>query len=188
MSGVAQHQKTVLLTGTAILAALVVIFDYALKFSGLKIPFPWMPMLKFDFTGIPIALSLFLYGLPSAVTTSIVAGVAIFARSGEPIGASTKLIAELTTVLGLALGVNLATRAGLSEGLSKLSSLFTGLAARVLAMSAVNMIVLPGYYGVPYNVSLGMLPLIGAFNAMQGSITILLGYFLYEAYTKRVPS
>ena len=27
------------LTGTSILAALVIVFDYALKYSGLKIPF-----------------------------------------------------------------------------------------------------------------------------------------------------
>ena len=65
---------TARLTGTAILAALVLVFDYTLKYSGLKIPFPWFPDLKFDFTGVPIALSLLMYGLPSATTTSVAPG------------------------------------------------------------------------------------------------------------------
>jgi len=34
---------TARLTGTAILAALVLVFDYTLKYSGRKIPFPWVP-------------------------------------------------------------------------------------------------------------------------------------------------
>jgi hypothetical protein len=78
-----EKNRTVELTGTAILAALVIIFDYSLKYSGLKIPFPWYPNLKFDFTGIPIALSLFLYGFSSSIFTSFVAGVGIVARSGN---------------------------------------------------------------------------------------------------------
>ena len=70
------------LTGTATLAAMVIVFDYTLKYSGLKIPFPWMPFLKFDFTGVPIVVALLLYGLPSATTTSLVASLGIIARSG----------------------------------------------------------------------------------------------------------
>ena len=76
------------------LAALVVVFDYTLKFSGLKIPFPWLPFLKFDFTGVPITLSLLLYGLSSGATTSILACLAILVRSGDLVGATMKAIAE----------------------------------------------------------------------------------------------
>jgi len=65
--------KTAKLTGTAILAALVIIFDYSLKFSGLKIPFPWMPFLKFDFTGVPIVVSFLLFGTSSSAITSTIA-------------------------------------------------------------------------------------------------------------------
>jgi riboflavin transporter FmnP len=46
------------LAGTAVLAALVVVFDYTLKYANLKIVFPWLIYLKFDFTGVPIVLSL----------------------------------------------------------------------------------------------------------------------------------
>jgi len=49
--------NTTTLAGTATLSALVVILDYALKYSNLKIPFPLLPYLRFDFTGIPVIIS-----------------------------------------------------------------------------------------------------------------------------------
>jgi riboflavin transporter FmnP len=100
-------RDTVRLVGTAILAAMVIVFDYTLKYSGLKIPFPWMPFLKFDFTGVPIMISLFMFGLPSAVSTSLAALLGIIARSGELVGATSKALAELSTALGIAAGLRL---------------------------------------------------------------------------------
>ena len=173
------------LTGTALLAALVVVIDYALKFSGLKIPFPWMPTLKFDFTGIPITLSLLMYGLPSALTTSVVAFVAIIARSGDVIGASMKFTAEFSTVLGLALGFKLTGK--IIPWLQKGLGLSMGLLFRVAAMSLANIIILPAFYGIPESVAYGMLPLIAVFNVAQGTITVLLGIFLDKAVKKRFP-
>lgn len=168
------------LTGTAILAALVVVFDYGLKFSGLKIPFPWLPMLKFDFTGVPIALSLLLYGLSSGATTSAVASLAILARSGDLVGATMKAIAEFSTVSGIAIGLRLPIRWRM------VLSVIVSVALRIATQSITNLIVLPVYYGMPYNVVVGLLPMIGVFNAIQGTITVLLGYLLYEAYVRRV--
>lgn len=172
------------LTGTALLAALVIVFDYALKFSGLKIPFPWMPMLKFDFTGVPIALSLFMYGLPSALTTSLVAFVGIVARSGDMLSAAMKFAAEFSTVLGLALGIMLAGR--FSDRVRKGSGLTLGIVFRVVAMSVANIFVLP-LYG-PREDVYSLLPYIAAFNVASGAITILLGAFLYEAIKRRFPT
>ena len=172
------------LTGTALLAALTIVLDYALKFSGLKIPFPWMPTLKFDFTGIPIALSLLMYGLPSALTTSMVAFVAILARSGDVVGASMKFVAEFSTVLGLAIGIRLAGRLG--PRLSRASGSTTGVVFRVAAMSLANLAVLPAFYGIPGGVAYGMLPLIAIFNVIQGAITILLGIFIHQAIVRRL--
>ena len=177
--------KSSKLTGTALLAALVIVFDYALKFSGLKIPFPWMPTLKFDFTGIPIALSLFMYGPVSALTTSLVAFVGILARSGDVIGASMKFTAEFSTILGLGLGVKAAER--LKPRVQKGAGLALGVAFRVVAMSIANILVLP-LYGYPDPVVYGMLPLIAAFNVVSGAITILLGATLHEAIKRRFPA
>jgi len=171
---------TARLTGTAILAALVVVFDYTLKYSGLKIPFPWMPFLKFDFTGIPIVLALLLYGLSSGTTTSIVAFIAIAARSGDAVGALMKAVAELSTILGIAVGLRLPARYRLA------ASVVGGVALRIAFMSGANLVVLPAYYGMPYNVAVGMLPMLGVFNAIQGGLTVTLGYLLYEAYVRRV--
>jgi riboflavin transporter FmnP len=172
------------LTGTTILSALVIVFDYALRYSGLKIPFPWYPNLRFDFTGVPIALSLFLYGFPSSVTTSLVAGIGIVIRSGNFIAASMKVAAELSTVFGLHLG------SLISKNSSKyrLISWTTSLISRILAMSVVNLFVLPNFYGLPLEATLGLLPFIGVFNAIQGALTIGLGYFLYEAVQSRLPN
>lgn len=178
-------RKSVRLTGTAILAAMVIMFDYTLKYSGLKIPFPWMPFLKFDFTGVPIIVALLLFGFLPAATTSIVASLGIIARSGDLIGGAMKGIAELSTVAGMAMGLLLARRIGQKGYASKGLSLVTGLIFRVIIMSIWNLIVLPAYYGIPYSAAVGMLSLLGLFNAMQGSISILFGHALHEAYTRR---
>ncbi len=181
-------RDTVRLVGTAILAAMVIVFDYTLKYSGLKIPFPWMPFLKFDFTGVPIMISLFMFGLPSAVTTSLAALLGIIARSGELVGATSKAVAELSTALGIAAGLRLTGDRGIGDIITKGASVALGLLSRVVVMSLWNIVVLPNYQGIPYSIVVGLLPMLGVFNAMQGAISALLGYTLYEAYTRRVPS
>jgi riboflavin transporter FmnP len=181
-------RDTVRLVGTAILAAMVIVFDYTLKYSGLKIPFPWMPFLKFDFTGVPIMISLFMFGLPSAVTTSFAALLGIIARSGEIIGATSKAVAELSTALGIAVGMRLIGDRDIKNVIIKGAFATFGLLSRVVVMSLWNIVVLPNYQGIPYNIVVSLLPMLGVFNAMQGAISTLLGYTLYELYTRRVPS
>jgi len=171
--------KAAKLSGTAILAALVVVFDYTLKFSGLKIPFPWAPFLRFDFTGIPIVLAFFLFGLSPASTTSLVACIAILVRSGDVVGAVMKGLAEFVTVLGMALGMRVSVRHG--RGVSVVS----GVALRMLCMTVANDLVLPVYYGFPQSVVFGLLPLIAAFNAVQGAMSAVAGYLLFEGYLRR---
>ncbi len=163
--------RTPRLTGTAILAALVVVFDYALKFSGLKIPFPWMPFLKFDFTGVPTVVALLLFGLASATTTSVVAGLGIIAQSGDLIGGAMKGIAELSTVVGMAVGLYIAERFNSSRGIRMTGMLAVGVVTRIVVMSVWNLLVLPSFYGVPFNATIGMLPLLAVLNAMQGAMT-----------------
>ena len=174
------------LTGTAIMAALVIIFDYSLKYSGLKIPFPWYPNLKFDFTGVPIILSLILYGFPSSITTSLVAGAGIIIRSGNVVSASMKVAAELSTVSGVFFGDSLRRRVRIERLNASYFTLSTGVVFRVVVMSLVSLYVLPNIYGVPRDTVNGLLPLIGVFNVIQGIITIKLGYFLNEAVRSRI--
>jgi len=178
------NKRTTATAGTAVLAALVVIFDYTLKFSNLKIPFPWFPVLKFDLTGIPIALSLLLYGLRAVAATSAAALLGILARSGNLLSASMKALAELSTVLGMApffRGNN---------SLRRTVGVVSGLAVRAIVMSAANLIVLPTFYPKWYdlNVALLVLPLISLFNIVQGGVSIFPAYFIYKALLKVIPS
>jgi len=168
--------NTTTLAGTAILATLVVVFDYAMKFSRLKIPFPWLPFLKFDFTGIPIVLSLLLFGFIPGIFTSIIALVAILARSGDFIGSTMKALAELSTVVGMVLALKYVPK------FKKSMSFVLGISTRCLVMFFSNLMVFS------YEAALGMSPLTAAFNAIQGSISILGGYFIYEAIKSRIPS
>jgi len=180
------RNRTAKLMGTSILAALVIVFDYALRYSGLKIPFPWYPDLKFDFTGVPIALSLLMYGPESALVTSGVAGLGIVARSGNLLSASMKSLAELSTVVGLHLGLR-ATVSRVAGGAWLGAASAVAIASRVVAMTLVNLYVLPNVYGVPMEATVGLLPLIAAFNVAQGALTVGLGVFLDRAVRRRLP-
>lgn len=170
------------LVDVATLSALVVVFDYALKFSGWKIPFPWFPTLRFDFSGIPIMLSMFLYGVQAGGMTSAVAFFAILVRSGDPVGASMKAIAEFATMLGV---VPFAMR---SERNWRALSVAIGIMLRVAVTSVANLVVLPVVYGWKFLASISFLPWLGLFNGIQGSISILGGYVIYEGIAKRIPA
>lgn len=172
------------LTGTAVLGALVVVFDYTMKFSGLKIPFiPPLQFLHFDFTGIPIVLALLLFDLmPGGVIASAVAFFAILVRSGNPVGPLTKAIAEFSTIVGVALGLRWFKN---PTKLTKLISGILGIALRCLIMFFANLLVQPIYYGTPLVGVLLLSPLVALFNAIQGTISVLGGYFIYEAIMRR---
>jgi type III restriction enzyme len=102
-----------------------------------------MPFLKFDFTGIPIVVSLLLFDVASGATTSLVAALGIIARSGDLIGGAMKGFAEFSTVLGVSGGLYLSRRVRLGEGLGKGVSLVLGVAFRIIVMSGWNLVVLP---------------------------------------------
>jgi len=174
------------LAGTALLAALVVVFDYALKYSNLKIIFPWLPYLKFDFTGIPIVLATLLFGLIPGVITSAVASIAILARSGDVLGSSMKGLAEFSTILGLAIGLKLFNRFKVA------GSSILGIVSRVFIMTIVNItLVYAVVLSIPsslVNAPFLWILLVGIFNTIQGAISIIGGFFIYAAIRKRVPS
>jgi len=174
------------LTGTAVLGALVVVFDYTIKFSGLKIPFiPPLQFLHFDFTGVPVVLSLLLFDLvPGGAVTSAVAFFAIFARSGSFVGPVSKALAEFSTILGVALGYKWIRS---PVRLTKPISGVLGVSLRCLVMFFANLVIQPVYYGTPLMAVLLLSPLVAVFNAVQGSISVVGGYLIYEAILHRTP-
>jgi len=169
----------------AMLSALVVVLDYSMKFSGLKICFPWLPFLKFDFTGIPIMLSLLTIDLGAGAATSTAAFLAILVRSGDIVGASMKALAEFSTVLGFYLGNNIQKR---KPKLARVLSYILGCGTRILIMFISTIPVFTLYYGMPLIVALSMSPLIAIFNLIHGFLSIFGGNLLYEALKRRVPS
>ena len=176
-------KRNVTLVSTSILGALVFLFDYTLKFSGLKIPFPLLPALKFDLTGIPIVLSTLMFNLPSGATTSAIAFLAILLRSGNIVDTSMKALAEFMTVLGIAPLMKRTDRVGRSL------AIILGLSLRIVTMSIANVIILPIMYPNSYASSLAavsFLPFLGIFNLIQGSISIVGGFLIYEAVTRRL--
>lgn len=178
--------NTRVLAGTTILAAVVVVFDYAVKYSGLKLPFPWFPILKFDFTGIPIILALLLFGLVPGAFTSAIAFFAILARSGDLVGSSMKGLAEFLTVLGIFVGLRVATRFKL------LISFSFGITTRVFAMMLVNFyLIYVGLIRFPpsFNEFSSLLIILstGVFNIIQGAISIVGSYLIYKAIKRRSP-
>ena len=165
------------------MGALVIVFDYSLKFSGLKIPFPVLPMLKFDFSGIPIVLALLLCGLTSGGATCVVAFLGILARSGDVIGASMKAVAEFSTILGMA---PFYTRGRGRSG--RILGTAAGIVLRALVMTLMNLAILPAFYHFRSEVVAALLLPIAGFNAVQGAISIFGGWVLYQAIVWRIPS
>jgi len=173
--------RTEEITGTAILSALVVVFDYTLKFAGIKIPFPLFPVLKFDLDGIPIVLSLLLYGPYSALVTCFVAFVAILARSGAVVSASMKAIAEFGTVLGMVPFYRI--HSSRFKGLAIVS----GISARVLVMVFANLAAWPLVFQ-SVEAAIAFIPFLAVFNAIAGAISMSGGYLIHKALAKRAPT
>lgn len=174
--------KTSTLAANAILGALVVVFDYTMKFSGFKIPFPWLTTLKFDFTGIPIVLAFLIYGFSSGSTTSIIAFLAILLRSGNFVSASMRGLTEFSQILGMTIGLKLTGRLG------KVMSFVFGIVFRCIIMSVANIIIFPLIYGMPVESVTSLLPLIAVFNAAMGVLSMFVGVLLYKTLLRRVPS
>jgi len=175
------RMRTREITGTAILGALVVVFDYMFKFAGIKIPFPLLPVLKFDLDGIPIVLSLLLYGPYSALTTCFVAFAAILARSGDALGASMKALAEFATVIGMIPFYRLGP--GRLRGVSVVS----GAAVRISIMVAATLAVWPLLFK-SQSAALAFVPFSAGFNAVAAAISISGGFLIYGALSKRAPA
>jgi riboflavin transporter FmnP len=169
--------RTRWITGTAVMSALVVVFDYALKFSGIKIPFPLLPILKFDLDGVPIVLALFLYGPYSSIVTCFVAFAAILARSGAVLSASMKALAEFSTILGL-LPLYKINPKGF-----RVVAVFSGALSRVAIMVLANLAVWPLIFKT-WEAAVAFVPFLAAFNAAAAVISISGGYIVYRALAK----
>jgi riboflavin transporter FmnP len=136
------------------------------------IPFPLYQRISWDLTGIPMMISLLLYGPIAAVYTSLIGCSIIFIR-GNVFGGVFKLVAELATLLGFAvIRKNFVLKSA------------TAILSRVTVMTIANYYLLPVFYKMPEPVVLGLLAYIGMFNATQALIIIVPAIIIFWRITE----
>jgi riboflavin transporter FmnP len=143
----------------SLLGALSIISELA-PGPPFDIRFPLYDRVSWDVTGIPMMISLLLYGPTTGLYTTLVGCSILMLRN--PTGGMFKLIAELATLLGYSIPV---------KGIILRSSVAT--AARVLVMTLANYILLQAFYSIPESVVVGLLPVLAVFNISQALINIV---------------
>jgi len=171
-------RRSLSVTGTAVLGALVIIFDLTLWSLRIKIPFPFFPRLRLDISGIPIVLSLLLYGPFSGFATSTILFLSISFR--DPLSGFMRALAELSTVAGMIPFYTRKSKYGM------LMSIVGGVTLRVIVMSLCNMVFLPLLSILSWDAAAALLPFIAGFNVMAGLISCAGGYLLYGALIRRL--
>jgi len=148
------HNTTVSLTGAGVFAALAAL----LTLAKAEVPFPLIPYLKIDFAEIPIVIAFFLFGPLSATITAITQWLFLNVQGGDaPLGPAIKLVAVLSTILGLWMGNEFYRRVKsgrINPGVALSMMLTGGAVLRILAMTIVNYAVLlyvaPVFFGTDY--------------------------------------
>ncbi len=128
------------------------------------VPFPLLPRISWDLTGIPIMVSLFLYGPITGVYTCLIGCSVIFLR-GNVYGGVLKVIAELATILAFII---------LRRGI--VPNTVGATTSRVLVMTVANFFLLQLFYGMSEPAVVGLLIPIGVFNVTQALINIIPAY------------
>ncbi|MGC9208868.1 MAG: hypothetical protein ACP5GH_03310 [Nitrososphaeria archaeon] len=165
---------------TSILSAAAAV----LEILPLRVPFPLLSYLTFDFAEIPVFFLLFYAGPASAAISSFALFIALMGLgSFVPIGPLFKLIALLSAICG---AWPLARR-------SPIASAVTSAALRTLIMTAANYalieLLMPGFLAyAPRFFGLSplssVLLLTAAFNVIQNSYSFAIGYLLYSRIRK----
>jgi riboflavin transporter FmnP len=131
------------------------------------IPFPLLPKVSWDITGLPMMVSLLLYDPVCAIYTCLVGCSVIFLR-GNVYGGVFKVVAELATLLAFSL---------LKRGVVVNS--VAAVASRVVVMTIANYYLLQLFYGMPEPLVINLLAPIGLFNVTQALINIIPAYIVY---------
>jgi riboflavin transporter FmnP len=186
------------LAGVAVLAAIA----YALSLLRLRFSFPLLPFLSFDFAEIPDVLAYLLFGFYGGLLATVAHWVAL--NLGLPfhalVGPTMKLLAVLTTILGLEAAVRLGRGSLLINGLA-FSLMF-----RTLIMAAATFVLyyylFPSTY-LPFSQkvlgSIGitvegdltlatvMVVFTSVFNILHVFLTVLPAYAIYRRVLKVFP-
>lgn len=143
----------------SLLGALSIISELA-PGPPFDIRFPLYERVSWDVTGIPMMISLLLYGATTGLYTTLVGCSVLMLRN--PTGGVFKLIAELATLFGYSI---------LAKSVILRSSLAT--VSRVLVMTLANYVLLQAFYRIPESVVVNLLPVLAVFNISQALINIV---------------
>ena len=153
----------------SVLGALSAVLEYQ-PGPPFDIEFPLYPKISWDFTGIPMMISLLLCGPLCAIYTCLIGCSMIFYR-GNVSGGIFKLLAELSTLIGYA-----AFRKNFVIDTAKATM------ARIAVMTIANYYLLPffyGKYGMTFEATVALLVPIAIFNLTQALINIIPAYIIY---------
>ena len=132
------------------------------------IPFPFYQRVTWDITGIPMMISLLLYGPLCAVYTCLIGSAIIFLR-GNISGGLFKVVAELSTLLAYGF---------IRKGTIVKSTVASF--SRVAVMTITNYYMLQFFYNMPEGVVVGLLPVLAVFNFSQALINIIPAQIIHK--------
>jgi len=199
------HSRLIFKTYPIALSTIFSALAVTLTLTNITIPFPFLPYLKFDFSEIPVTMSLYLIGPQYALLTTVIYWMILTIRAGELLGPAMKGAAVTSMILGFWI-INSVK----SKTANKKTIIYTGLAlgmiVRIIVMSifnyAVFMYIAPFYLdyaagliaaiGLPVatktQVLLWTLILTGIYNLLHTLLSTLPSLFIAEASIDRVPS
>lgn len=167
----------------------------ALSIARIEFPFPPLTYLKFDLAEIPSFIAYYLAGLKIGVVCALLHFLGMLVRGSNPFGASMKLLAVLSTLVGMAL---VRKRKIWLE-------LVGGAALRTVIMSIVNLVFLgiffPGYLefamkalrlasfsvASKYEALILTLVLTGLFNTLHAILSVGTAAVLIRSIARRIP-
>lgn len=186
--------RSSLVAGAALFASLTVVLDVLFKYSAFKVPFPPAPFLKFDLDGLPVILSLLVFG-PWAGAFSSISLLLTIGYRGPPF-AVLKVLAEASTAAGVFIAWLLVKRISGSRRPGgkalMIAALVLGVTTRALVMLWGNWALLPLFFGSSleeyYRMALyTALGIIVGFNAVQGAMNVAAAMLVYLGIQRRLP-
>ncbi len=186
--------RSVQLAGSAVFGALAWLLAVP---PFLRIQFPILPYLTFDFAEIPVMVSFLVFGPAAGVISSLVLwGTLSFVGTTGIFGATMKFVAVISSALGLWLGIAVSSRIAGRLGLRGIlvSGLSFALVSRVLIMTVANyvalVIIFPDFLG--YSASLlTKAGIVSSSSPLSGIAAVLLITSVYNVihiFLSMVPS
>lgn len=169
--------STTSLAGVAVFGALSAILTYFSQSLGLN--FPLVTYLQFDLGEVAIVLALFIFGpLPAVVSTFVEFITLEGIGQNAPWGPLLKLLSMLSSVAGIWLGINLASRLRRTsvQGLFEVGTA-SGAAVRASFMTLPNYLYLVLIYAEPNGSALMLvLAYTAIFNVLQLAFVMAISY------------